>query len=238
MWTWNSDPFGTDAANANPAGMGVFPYNLRFPGQVFNGQAGLHQNYFRDFDPATGRYAQSDPLGVKAGVNTYAYVGGNPITNRDPLGLMCISGVGCFTTPAEARAAQSGDYLQYYQLACAGGDATACFDAHIAANDNFWGHRATNRLLDKLRKKAQAAHQCLNEEGILNQIRIDLAKDYANSLPNSLDQARWPSAQGIAQYHWSEFAQFGLPPDTFGGTPFGQNGPLILPGTWCPNCTL
>ena len=35
MWTWFSDPFCTDAANANPAGIGTFAYNLRFPGQVF-----------------------------------------------------------------------------------------------------------------------------------------------------------------------------------------------------------
>jgi len=87
MWTWNSDPFGTDAANPNPAGAGTFAYNLRFPGQVFDGQAGLHQNYFRDFDPATGRYIQSDPEGLYAGVNTYGYVGGNPLSNIDPLGL-------------------------------------------------------------------------------------------------------------------------------------------------------
>jgi hypothetical protein len=149
---------------------------------------------------------------------------------------MCTAGLGCYTTPAERALAQSGNYLGYYQLACAGGDATACFDEHIAANDNFWGHRATNRLLDKLHKKAEAAHQCLDDEGILNQIRSDLAKDYASSLPQTPDQANWPSASDIAQYHWNEFGQFGLPPDTFGGTPFGQNGPLFLPGIWCPNC--
>jgi RHS repeat-associated protein len=64
MWTWNSDPFGTDAANANPAGAGAFAYNLRFPGQVFDGQAGLQQNGNRDFDPAVGRYVESDPIGL------------------------------------------------------------------------------------------------------------------------------------------------------------------------------
>jgi hypothetical protein len=37
MWTWNSDPFGTDAANTNPGGTGAFAYNLCFPGQVFDG---------------------------------------------------------------------------------------------------------------------------------------------------------------------------------------------------------
>ena len=63
MWTWFSDPFGTDAANGNPAGVGAFPYNLRFAGQVFGGPAGLHDNYFRDFDPAVGRYIESDLIG-------------------------------------------------------------------------------------------------------------------------------------------------------------------------------
>ena len=87
MWTWFSDPFGTDAANSNPAGAGTFAYSLRLPGQVFDGQVGLHYNYYRDYDPGTGRYVQSDPLGLKAGVNTYAYVLGNPLSYVDPLGL-------------------------------------------------------------------------------------------------------------------------------------------------------
>ena len=44
MWTWNADPFGTDAANPNPAGAGTFAYHLRFPDQLFDEQGGLHQN--------------------------------------------------------------------------------------------------------------------------------------------------------------------------------------------------
>jgi len=88
MWTWNSDPFGTDAANPSPSGAGVFTYNLRFPGQLFDGQAGLHYNGYRDYDPAPGRYSQADPIGLSGrSYSTYAYVAGNPFTYADPSGL-------------------------------------------------------------------------------------------------------------------------------------------------------
>lgn len=87
MWTWFSDPFGTDAANANPAGAGAFAYNLRFPGQIFDGQAGLHENGQRNYDPAVGKYVESDPIGLAGGTNTYAYVDANPIMRIDPRGL-------------------------------------------------------------------------------------------------------------------------------------------------------
>jgi RHS repeat-associated protein len=87
MWSWYSDPFGTDLPNENPAAGGTFKYNLRFPGQLYDSHAGLNQNYFRDYDPAIGRYVESDPIGLDGGINTYGYVAGNPITLTDPEGL-------------------------------------------------------------------------------------------------------------------------------------------------------
>jgi RHS repeat-associated protein len=87
-WEWNSDAFGTTLANENPAALGVFTFNLRFPGQYFDKETGLHYNYFRDYNPAIGRYIQSDPIGLEAGLNTFAYVDGNPLSLIDPEGLM------------------------------------------------------------------------------------------------------------------------------------------------------
>jgi RHS repeat-associated protein len=51
-------------------------------------RARLHYNYARDYDPATGRYAQSDPIGLAGGINTFSYGNANPLTYGDPMGLV------------------------------------------------------------------------------------------------------------------------------------------------------
>ena len=88
VWRWdNSDPFGANMANENPSGLGVFPFNLRYPGQYFDKETNNHYNYYRDYSPEIGRYVESDPIGLRGGLNAYTYVDSDPLSWADPLGL-------------------------------------------------------------------------------------------------------------------------------------------------------
>lgn len=90
VWRWDEmkEGFGDHAPQTDPDNDGTqVVFDLRFAGQRFDAASGLQYNYFRDYDPATGRYIQSDPIGLSGGISTYGYVGGRPTSSIDPLGL-------------------------------------------------------------------------------------------------------------------------------------------------------
>ncbi|OCG76693.1 hypothetical protein A9G42_07435 [Gilliamella sp. Nev6-6] len=67
---------------------------LRFQGQYYDEETGLHYNLNRYYDPFTGRYITQDPLGILGGLNSYQYVNGDPINWIDPLGLIKVENNG------------------------------------------------------------------------------------------------------------------------------------------------
>jgi len=111
LWTWQFDqnPFGEALPNEDPASTGnLFELNLRFPGQYYDAESGLHYNYFRDYEAGVGRYVQSDPIGLRGGLATYAYSLNSPLhyfdwtglspfaDNNSPLMNFCLDPVSCY----------------------------------------------------------------------------------------------------------------------------------------------
>nr|WP_255609680.1 RHS repeat-associated core domain-containing protein [Methylosinus sp. Sm6] len=84
VWLWDHDPFG----NGAPVAAAGFSHDLRFPGQIYDSETRLHNNGFRDYSPALGRYVETDPIGLEGGINTYAYANNNPLNAVDPTGTL------------------------------------------------------------------------------------------------------------------------------------------------------
>ncbi|MFZ3017853.1 MAG: RHS repeat-associated core domain-containing protein [Gallionella sp.] len=144
VWQWdNMDPFGNNVPNENPSGLGTFKFDLRFPGQVADKETNTFYNMYRDaYDPALDRYTQSDPIGLEGGINTYAYVGGNPLSYTDPTGLFhmyecwggsnwsgCASGPDIPANPQPPKDALDACYAQHdycYAAAQSTGESNSC----------------------------------------------------------------------------------------------------------------
>jgi len=82
VWKADYEPFGKATIKVS-----TIENNLRLPGQYYDRETGLHYNYFRDYDPTTGRYLETDLIELRGGLNLYSYVGGNPLSFVDPHGL-------------------------------------------------------------------------------------------------------------------------------------------------------
>jgi RHS repeat-associated protein len=87
VWIADYRPFGVATVNEDPDGDGILvKNNFRFPGQYYDAETGLNYNYFRTYDPLVGRYTQSDPIGLRGGLNSFGYVNGDPVNFVDLTG--------------------------------------------------------------------------------------------------------------------------------------------------------
>jgi RHS repeat-associated protein len=147
VWEWSGEPFGTNAPNEDLGHTGKFTLNLRYAGQYYDQESNLFHNGFRDYNPQIGRYVQSDPIGLAGGINTYNYVGGNPISRVDPFGLL------------DTIVYEGGRLKGYDDLATE-------FD--VAAVSGPWGNgRLPNGTYNasNLRHRNNAAMSCPNGDG-------------------------------------------------------------------------
>jgi RHS repeat-associated protein len=109
VWKVDVDPFGNELGTP----IKTVENNLRFPGQYLDAESGLHYNYFRDYDPKTGRYIEPDPIGVRGGLNIYGYTQNNPIISVDPRGLARWTGY--LTVTAGGEVYGGGVLIGYFE---------------------------------------------------------------------------------------------------------------------------
>ncbi|MDF4026305.1 RHS repeat-associated core domain-containing protein [Luteibacter sp. PPL201] len=241
-WAYQSNPFGEQA----PTSASGYVLNLRFAGQYYDAEAGTVYNSYRNFDPSTGRYLQSDPIGLRGGVSTYSYVAGSPLVRIDATGLAC-SGQGCWNTSTERAYAESGNWKSYYSTACAGGDRYACEAADVAGNVGFLSGVTNYRLASLISDHLPAGQTCATTRAITDQKMEAIRKALAAARAAQLDAAKASpqnpvivSGQSIADFHNRIFndiaggsvSSWGLP--VFGGDlPFSNDL-----AKWCraPSC--
>ncbi|MCP4669908.1 MAG: RHS repeat-associated core domain-containing protein [Desulfobacula sp.] len=87
VWSAKYSSFGK--AEVDPSS--TVENNLRFPGQYYDGETGMHYNWHRYYDPDTGRYLTPDPIGLAGGINPFVYSLNNPINYIDPSGLIWVT---------------------------------------------------------------------------------------------------------------------------------------------------
>lgn len=157
-----SDPFG--AGYPTDPGLNYYViYDLRFPGQYEDIVTARRYNYFRDYDPHTGRYLQSDPIGLQGGqLSTYSYVNGNPVDTVDQYGLLFDSELAALL--ARQAAASPFPWVKVGLYSGAAGAATyqACFGGKNGSKD------------DECKEKLAKIWQYMNEiEARLTALHID-----------------------------------------------------------------
>lgn len=136
IWTWDlkGEAFGSTPPDQDPDGDGAtFVFDMRFPGQRYDSATGFNQNYFRDYDPGTGRYGQSDPIRLNGDISLYSYVAGDPISFVDPKGLVKWSGYAHGAGFGHAVIA-AASYKFHLQSDCINGKR-----AIVDLNANFFG---------------------------------------------------------------------------------------------------
>ncbi len=208
VWRATYAPFGLATVNQDPDGDGIaFALDVRFPGQVFDAESGLHYNYYRTYDPAVGRYLESDPGSRSGTLATYAYAAGTPLRFSDRAGL-CVEDLCVGEGLALAAFAKATEAAGYVALSGAAAYWIGKFfheaaDPEATADDGQTCPAPTNEH-DEERKALNDLLNDLTNQGNkpLTSDDADAALDLANELGikgarDDRDEAHWEGGPHI-----------------------------------------
>jgi type VI secretion system secreted protein VgrG len=188
--------------------------NVRFPGQYFDSETGLHYNYFRYYDPETGRYITSDPIGLSGGLNIYAYVGGNPVRYYDPTGLERWD----FDGQGDTSVCAYYDKLAKENPNCSFNNEAA----KICRGQNSSVNRLTTTAIGITYLSSPAFID--SQSVVLNNIRRSLiASDQTARAAGNVDSKGCTCGDDIDAYHNDAFRDAGISPIFYGGNLAPQN---------------
>ena len=163
--------------------------HFRFPGQILDTESGLHYNWHRFYDPETGRYISADPIGLAGGMNLYAYVGGDPVTFIDPLGLAI---TGTWLLPERTSHIYADIYLNQFEPA-------------FKVSSNPIGGTTFGYLpvefYASFKLKAYCYDDCTDEKWIAT-FNIKEARLYINQFPIYFNPYKW----GLKVLNWIRLA--------------------------------
>lgn len=206
-----------------------------FAGHVRDTGTKLNYMQQRYYDPQVGRFLSVDPVSSRqnpsGAFNRYWYANNNPYTNIDPDGREC-NGQGCWVTPMERAAAESGNWREYYHLAAMGGDRYAARGFEVATNTgsnalNAWLSEKTNGFLAQsiaIRQgydlKSLSTAEAFDIHRRMEGIRKDLVLGHMRALDARFASPENPVSlprPAIGDFHDFAFERNGADPDAFGG---------------------
>jgi len=141
IWKWDlfGPVFGDGQADEDPdSDLQVFRFDLRFPGQQYDRISKLHYNYFRDYEAGTGRYIESDPIGLRGGLATFGYVSSRPLRWKDPDGLAPLNCNNAGGTSGQLQCDGNGNYEI---VNCNRGCTRHCTQRHESVHLTDWKAR-------------------------------------------------------------------------------------------------
>jgi RHS repeat-associated protein len=178
QWAYAGNPFGEQL----PTSATGYVLNLRYPGQYFDAETNTDYNVFRTYEPATGRYLQSDLIGLGGGLSTYGYVRSNPLLSVDARGLDVAVVVDNNTVPIFGR-----------------------FGGHVGvlvgSNNSGWDYYSKDAFVNGVQKDTHATYRNLDDFFNSQGDRYKTGEVFDTSFEQDAKMKRWASGHLNDEFH-------------------------------------